>query len=159
MPGGVQGPFFNDDFGDVYGVIYALQADGFNYAELKVFADDVRQQLLRVTDVNKVDLFGVQETVNAMKAAGYAVAGWVWCAAKFESTGRSRWLWLAGVYGSLGLGSGGFGLVFTVPWVLWCLWMAWKHSRWMLVWVAMAVGYSCWVVATMPAMLAMQPSA
>jgi multidrug efflux pump len=61
LPGGVQGPFFNDDFGDVYGVIYALESDGFNYAELKTFADDVRQQLLRVQDVAKVELFGVQD--------------------------------------------------------------------------------------------------
>ncbi len=61
LPGGIQGPFFNDDFGDVYGVIYALESDGFNYAELKGFADDVRQQLLRVQDVAKVELFGVQD--------------------------------------------------------------------------------------------------
>ncbi|MBX9959853.1 MAG: efflux RND transporter permease subunit [Burkholderiaceae bacterium] len=61
LPGGIQGPFFNDEFGDVYGVIYALQTDGFSDAELKVFADDVRQQLLRVPDVAKVELFGVQD--------------------------------------------------------------------------------------------------
>ncbi len=61
LPQGVIGPFFNDDFGDVYGVIYALHADGFSYAELKTFADDVRQQLLRVKDVAKVELFGVQD--------------------------------------------------------------------------------------------------
>ena len=61
LPQGVQGPFFNDDFGDVYGVIYALEADGFSNAELKNFADDVRQQLLRVPDVAKVELFGVQD--------------------------------------------------------------------------------------------------
>ena len=61
LPAGVQGPFFNDEFGDVFGVIYALQADGFSYAELKTFADDVRQQLLRVGDVAKVELFGVQD--------------------------------------------------------------------------------------------------
>ena len=61
LPQGVQGPFFNDEFGDVYGVIYALQAQGFDYAELKDFADDVRQQLLRVPDVAKVELFGVQD--------------------------------------------------------------------------------------------------
>ncbi len=61
LPGGIQGPFFNDEFGDVYGVIYALQADGFSNAEVKVFADDVRQQLLRVPDVAKVELFGVQD--------------------------------------------------------------------------------------------------
>ena len=61
LPAGVQGPFFNDEFGDVYGVIYALESDGFNYAELKVFADDLRQQLLRVPNVSKVELFGVQD--------------------------------------------------------------------------------------------------
>lgn len=61
LPAGVQGPFFNDDFGDVYGVIYALQADGFSYAELKTFADEVRQRLLRVPDVAKVEQFGVQD--------------------------------------------------------------------------------------------------
>ncbi len=61
LPGGVQGPFFNDEFGDVYGVIYALQADGFSDAEVKTFADEVRQKLLKVGDVNKVELFGVQD--------------------------------------------------------------------------------------------------
>jgi len=61
LPPGVQGPFFNDDFGDVYGVIYALDAPGFTPAEVKKFADDVRQQLLRVPDVAKVEQFGVQD--------------------------------------------------------------------------------------------------
>jgi multidrug efflux pump len=61
LPQGVQGPFFNDEFGDVFGVIYALDAPGFTPAEVKKFADDVRQQLLRVRDVAKVELFGVQD--------------------------------------------------------------------------------------------------
>lgn len=61
LPQGIQGPYFNDDFGDVYGVIYALGAEGFSYAELKDFADDARLQLLRVPDVAKVELFGVQD--------------------------------------------------------------------------------------------------
>ncbi|MDM0012195.1 efflux RND transporter permease subunit [Variovorax sp. J22P168] len=61
LPAGIQGPFFNDDFGDVYGVIYALESEGFGYAELKAFADDVRQRLLRVKDVAKVEQFGVQD--------------------------------------------------------------------------------------------------
>jgi multidrug efflux pump subunit AcrB len=62
LPAGVVGPFFNDEYGDVYGVIYALEADsGYSYAELKDFADDVRQQLLRVPDVAKVQMFGVQD--------------------------------------------------------------------------------------------------
>ncbi|MCB2018993.1 MAG: efflux RND transporter permease subunit, partial [Hydrogenophaga sp.] len=61
LPQGVVGPFFNDEFGDVYGVIYALQGDGFTMAEHKRVADSVRQRLLRVKDVSKVELFGVQD--------------------------------------------------------------------------------------------------
>jgi multidrug efflux pump len=61
LPPGVLGPFYNDEFGDVYGVIYALQSDGFAAAEVKDFADEVRQKLLKVSDVNKVELFGVQD--------------------------------------------------------------------------------------------------
>ncbi|RPE72641.1 multidrug efflux pump subunit AcrB [Tibeticola sediminis] len=61
LPQGVVGPFFNDEFGDVFGVIYVLEAPGFSPAEAKVFADQVRDQLLRVPDVAKVELFGVQD--------------------------------------------------------------------------------------------------
>ena len=61
LPPGVQGPFFNDEFGDVFGVIYALDAPGFTPAEVKKFADAVRQQLLRVPYVAKVEQFGVQD--------------------------------------------------------------------------------------------------
>ncbi|MCE9661238.1 MAG: efflux RND transporter permease subunit [Burkholderiales bacterium] len=61
LPPGVVGPFFNDEFGDVYGTIYALSADGYSYAELKDHADDVRQRLLKVKDVNKVAIFGAQD--------------------------------------------------------------------------------------------------
>ena len=61
LPAGVQGPFFNDEFGDVFGVLYAIEAPGFTYAETKRIADDVRQQLLRVKDVAKVEQFGVQD--------------------------------------------------------------------------------------------------
>ncbi len=61
LPAGVIGPYFNDEFGDVYGSIYALSADGFSYRELKDQADRVRQQLLKVKDVNKVQIFGAQD--------------------------------------------------------------------------------------------------
>jgi multidrug efflux pump len=60
LPSGVIGPFFNDEFGDVYGSIYALSADGFSAEELRRYAEDVRSQLLRVPNVAKVELFGVQ---------------------------------------------------------------------------------------------------
>ena len=61
LPAGVVGPFFNDEFGDVYGSIYALSADGFSYQELKAQADRVRQRLLKVPSVNKVAVFGAQD--------------------------------------------------------------------------------------------------
>lgn len=60
LPAGVVGPFFNDDFGDVYGSIYALSADGFSDEELRVFAENIRSQLLRVPHVAKVEVFGAQ---------------------------------------------------------------------------------------------------
>jgi len=60
LPQGVIGPFFNDEFGDVYGSIYALSADGFSEEELRQYADRVRSAFLRVPDVAKVEMFGVQ---------------------------------------------------------------------------------------------------
>ncbi|WIT11858.1 efflux RND transporter permease subunit [Paucibacter sediminis] len=60
LPQGVYGPYFNDEFGDVYGSIFALSADGFSYEELRQQAERVRSDLLKVTDVAKVELFGVQ---------------------------------------------------------------------------------------------------
>lgn len=61
LPAGVIGPFFNDEFGDTYGSIFALSGDGFSHAEIKDYADFVRQQLLRVPLVAKVEQFGVQD--------------------------------------------------------------------------------------------------
>ena len=60
LPQGVLGPVFNDEFGDVYGSIYALSADGFSREELREQADRVRQALLQVKDVAKVEIFGAQ---------------------------------------------------------------------------------------------------
>ena len=60
LPQGVIGPVFNDDFGDVYGSIFALSADGFSREDLRVYAERVRQKLLKVTDVAKVEIFGAQ---------------------------------------------------------------------------------------------------
>ncbi|MEO7743239.1 MAG: efflux RND transporter permease subunit [Usitatibacter sp.] len=61
LPQGVVGPFFNDEFGDTFGNIYALTGDGFTYAQLKETADRIRNQLLRVKDVAKVELVGEQD--------------------------------------------------------------------------------------------------
>ena len=58
LPGGIIGPNFNDEYGDVYSALYMLTADGLTLAELKSRAEDIRQRLLRVPDVNKVDIIG-----------------------------------------------------------------------------------------------------
>jgi multidrug efflux pump len=61
LPQGVQGPFFNDEFGTTFGNIYALTGQGFDYAVLKDYADRVQLQLQRVKDVGKVELIGLQD--------------------------------------------------------------------------------------------------
>jgi multidrug efflux pump subunit AcrB len=61
LPSGVQGPYFNDEFGDVYTNLYALEGDGFTPAQLYDYAERLRLELLRVPDVNKVDFIADQE--------------------------------------------------------------------------------------------------
>ncbi len=61
LPPGVQGPFFNDEFGTTFGNIYALTGQGFDYAVLKDYADRIQIQLQRVKDVGKVELLGLQD--------------------------------------------------------------------------------------------------
>jgi multidrug efflux pump subunit AcrB len=61
LPSGVNGPFFNDEFGDTYSLIYALVPDGFSMRELRDHADRLRAELLRIRDVAKVDLIGAQD--------------------------------------------------------------------------------------------------
>ncbi|MFC3676449.1 efflux RND transporter permease subunit [Ferrovibrio xuzhouensis] len=60
LPQGTQGPFFNDEFGDTFGTIYAFTADGFTHRELKDYVEDVREEVLRIKNVGKADLLGVQ---------------------------------------------------------------------------------------------------
>ncbi|MCQ4312030.1 efflux RND transporter permease subunit [Pseudomonas stutzeri] len=61
LPAGVQGPFFNDEFGTTFGNIYALTGKGFDYAVLKDYADRIQLQLQRVKNVGKVELIGLQD--------------------------------------------------------------------------------------------------
>ena len=61
LPQGIQGPFYNDEFGTTFGNIYALTGEGFDYAVLKDYADRIQLQLQRVKDVGKVDLLGLQD--------------------------------------------------------------------------------------------------
>jgi multidrug efflux pump subunit AcrB len=74
LPRGVAGPFFNDEFGDTFGVLLAFSADGFKYAELKDFVLQVRQEMLKVPDVAKVQLFGVQPEKVFIDVSHYKLA-------------------------------------------------------------------------------------
>jgi multidrug efflux pump len=61
LPPEALGPFYNDEFGDVFGSIYAFTADGFSLSELRDYVERVRQELLRLPNVSKIDLIGVQD--------------------------------------------------------------------------------------------------
>ncbi|HEU4992927.1 MAG TPA: efflux RND transporter permease subunit, partial [Luteimonas sp.] len=61
LPEGVVGPFFNDEFGDTFGNIYAITGEGFDYAVLKDYAERIELELQRVPDVGKVELVGLQD--------------------------------------------------------------------------------------------------
>ena len=61
LPAEAIGPFFNDEFGDTFGNIYALTAPGFDYALMKDYADRIQLELQRVPDVGKVELIGLQD--------------------------------------------------------------------------------------------------
>ena len=61
LPAEAVGPFFNDEFGDTFGNIYALTAPGFDYALMKDYADRIQLELQRVPDVGKVELIGLQD--------------------------------------------------------------------------------------------------
>jgi multidrug efflux pump len=61
LPEGTLGPFFNDEFGDVFGNIYAFTGDGYTYAELKDYVEDVRKEILRVPAVAKAEIIGDQD--------------------------------------------------------------------------------------------------
>jgi multidrug efflux pump subunit AcrB len=61
LPQGVAGPFFNDEFGDTYGIIYAFTADGFTHRELRDYVEKARSRILEVPDVSKVEILGAQD--------------------------------------------------------------------------------------------------
>jgi multidrug efflux pump subunit AcrB len=61
LPQGVLGPFFDDDFGDTYGIIYGFTADGFSHRELRDYVESARSRLLLVQDVSKVEILGAQD--------------------------------------------------------------------------------------------------
>jgi len=60
LPGGIIGPTVNDEYGDVFGIVVTLTGEGYSYAELRSVADEVRDELLYLDDVAKVDIYGTQ---------------------------------------------------------------------------------------------------
>src|SRR5215467_1069698 len=60
LPEGVIGPIFNDEFGDVTGLLYAVKGDGISQWELSDVAEDIKRRLLKVPMVKKVDIYGKQ---------------------------------------------------------------------------------------------------
>ena len=60
LPEGVVGPMFNDEYGDVYGLMYAVKGDGIDHAELSDAAEDIKRRMLKVPMVKKIDVLGKQ---------------------------------------------------------------------------------------------------
>ncbi|EGH42270.1 acriflavin resistance protein, partial [Pseudomonas syringae pv. pisi str. 1704B] len=63
FPQGLQGPSFNDEFGDVYGSIYAFTADGFSMRQLRDYVEKVRADIRDVPGLGKVEMIGQQDEV------------------------------------------------------------------------------------------------
>ena len=75
LPQNVQGPFFNDQFGDVFGTIYALTSDGLSFRQLRDYAEQARSLILKLPDAGKVALLGVQDEVVHLDFSIRHVAG------------------------------------------------------------------------------------
>lgn len=63
LPEGIQGPTVDDEFGDVFGSLYTLTGEGFSLTELANIADDIRDRLIGIDAVSKVELYGKQKEV------------------------------------------------------------------------------------------------
>ncbi|OLS60068.1 efflux RND transporter permease subunit [Pseudomonas putida] len=63
FPQGIQGPGFNDEFGDVYGSIYAFTADGLSMRELRDYVEQVRAEIRTVPNLGKIEMIGTQDEV------------------------------------------------------------------------------------------------
>src|SRR5262245_20961579 len=75
LPPGVVGPFFDDEFGDTFGIIYGLTADGFTHRELRDYAEDIRSRLLHVPDVLKIEMLGTQDETIFIEFSTKQLAG------------------------------------------------------------------------------------
>ena len=75
LPQGIVGPFFNDRFGDTFGIIYGFTADGFSQRELRDHVEDVRSKLLHVPDVSMIEIIGAQDEVIYLEFSMERLAG------------------------------------------------------------------------------------
>jgi multidrug efflux pump subunit AcrB len=75
LPDGVIGPGFNDSFGEVFGIIYGITADGFTHRELKDYAEDIRSRLKQVPDVAKIEILGAQDETIFVEFSVQQLAG------------------------------------------------------------------------------------
>ncbi|CQR73872.1 Cobalt-zinc-cadmium resistance protein CzcA [Sporomusa ovata DSM 2662] len=78
LPQGIDGPYFNDRFDDVFGCIYALTGDGYSYEEMREHAERIRRILVDVPSVKKVDLLGVQTEKIYIEMETANWRNWVW---------------------------------------------------------------------------------
>jgi multidrug efflux pump len=79
LPHGIQGPYFNDEFGDVYSAIYGFSGKDFSPDQLKKIVEETRERLLRVPGVEKADLIAEQEQkiyveISSRRLATYGVS-------------------------------------------------------------------------------------
>jgi multidrug efflux pump subunit AcrB len=63
FPQGIQGPSFNDEFGDVFGSIYAFTADGLTLRQLRDYVEQARMEIRGVPGLGKIEMVGQQDEV------------------------------------------------------------------------------------------------
>ena len=75
LPQGIVGPFFNDEFGDTFGIIYGFTSDGFSHRELRDYVEEARSELLHIPDVSKIEILGAQDERIFIEFSMQALAG------------------------------------------------------------------------------------
>jgi multidrug efflux pump subunit AcrB len=75
FPQGTLGPFFNDEFGDVFGNVYAFTADGLTMRQLRDYVEQARAEILSVPSIGKVNVLGAQDEVIYLDFSPRKVAG------------------------------------------------------------------------------------
>ncbi|MFN4236468.1 MAG: efflux RND transporter permease subunit [Vogesella sp.] len=117
LPTDIRGPYFNDEFGDTFGNLYAFTGDGFSYEDIRQYVEQARQEILRVPDVGKVEIIGEQEeriyvTLDTAKLAGLQLdSNLIWNAlaaqnsvvpaGNYDTASDRIWVRVSGSYNSV----------------------------------------------------------